>query len=212
MVSAMHDAMLWMEYERSKSEKSTEENEGIVQEERRIKSETADFHRTYGGSTACGKPTVPDYNQQETPTKGDSFVIADRFDTNKLRMDLLPVEWTVELSKVLTRGAEKYGDNNWQKGMEWSRCVGSLYRHLTKWQSGITFDSETQCHHLAHVAWNALALLTYQLEGVGVDDRKISRYKEEDWLIKSIKDSPTTTDTVNNNNCEGNDKDEHFYY
>lgn len=109
---------------------------------------------------------------------------AKRFDTDKLRMDLLPVEWMVELSNVLTEGAKKYDDNNWRKGMDWSRCIGSLYRHLTKWQSGITFDTETQCHHLAHVAWNALALMVYQMEGLGKDDRQVNRYREEDWKSK----------------------------
>ena len=31
-------------------------------------------------------------------------------------------------------------------------------------------DPETKCHHLAHVAWNALALMVYEMRGLGEDD------------------------------------------
>lgn len=95
-----------------------------------------------------------------------------RYDTGKLRWDLLPPDAMEELVRIYTRGAEKYSDRNWEKGMRWGRCVRALKSHLNKWERGTTFDEElTDCRHLAMVAWNALALLTYELRGIGEDDR-----------------------------------------
>lgn len=116
------------------------------------------------------------------PGTTDSTTTALRLDDGKLRMDLVPVEVIVELARVYTAGTVKYEGDNWRKGMKWSRCVAALYRHLTKWQAGMTFDTETQCHHLAHVAWNALTLMIYQMEGLGTDDRQGSRYREDNWV------------------------------
>lgn len=94
-----------------------------------------------------------------------------RYDDNKLRVDLVPIEWTTELARVLTIGAHKYQDRNWELGMPWSKCVGALQRHFLRWQSGNMVDAETGCHELAMVAWNALALMSYQLRELGLDDR-----------------------------------------
>ena len=101
------------------------------------------------------------------------FVKAEamRFDDNKLRLDLIPWEAELELARVYTMGAIKYDDNNWRKGMAYSKCMGALRRHLLLWQSGQAVDPETGCHHLAQVAWNALTLMVYELRGVGKDDR-----------------------------------------
>lgn len=96
-----------------------------------------------------------------------------RYDDNKLRFDLIPQEALIELTKVYTSGAKKYADHNWRKGMEWSRCIASLKRHLVKWEMGLTEDPETNTHHLAQVAWNALTLFVYELQGLGEDDRNI---------------------------------------
>jgi len=96
-----------------------------------------------------------------------------RFDEGKVRLDLIPAEILVELGRVYTAGAKKYTDNNWKKGMSFSRCLGALKRHLAKWELGKTYDDETGCHELAHVMWNAAALLYYQMYGLGTDDRDI---------------------------------------
>jgi len=95
-----------------------------------------------------------------------------RYDQGKLRWDLLPPDAIEELVRVYTEGAKKYEDRNWEKGMRYGTCVRALKSHLNKWEKGAEFDEElTECRHLAMVAWNALAILTYQLRGVGTDDR-----------------------------------------
>ena len=64
----------------------------------------------------------------------------------------------LEVAKVGTFGAEKYAPNNW-KLVEPERYEDALFRHLLQWQSGELVDSETGLRHLAHAAWNALAIL-----------------------------------------------------
>lgn len=93
-----------------------------------------------------------------------------RYDVGKARWDLVPHE-IEEVVDVFTIGAKKYSDRNWELGMDWGRVFGSLMRHSWKFWRGEDIDEETGCHHMAHVMWNALALLTYSRRKIGKDDR-----------------------------------------
>ena len=93
-------------------------------------------------------------------------------DTGKLRLDLLPVDALEEVSKVYAFGAKKYAEHSWEAGMKLSRVYAALLRHLFAWWRGEDYDKESGLLHLAHVAWNAITLLTYALREVrGIDDR-----------------------------------------
>jgi len=81
-----------------------------------------------------------------------------KFDENKLRMDLLPPKAIEELARVLTYGAKKYNDNNWQK-IESKRYIAALLRHLFAWAGGEEHDQESGIHHLSHVLCNAAFLV-----------------------------------------------------
>lgn len=94
-----------------------------------------------------------------------------RKDDGKLRFDLLPPEAVEALVALYTRGAQKYTPRGWEEGMAWSRCLGSLMRHLWKWIRGEDYDAETGAHHMIAVAWNAFALYTYHVRNKGTDDR-----------------------------------------
>lgn len=101
-----------------------------------------------------------------------------RLNSGKNRMELVPPEWDVALGDVSTQGSKKYDARNWEKGMEWSVMVGCMKRHLAKFEAGERYDGPefnieagtTGCHHLAMVAWNALALMTYDLREIGKND------------------------------------------
>lgn len=93
-----------------------------------------------------------------------------RYNTGKLRVDLIPPEWIEALAIVLTRGANKYAARNWELGMDWSKPMASGKRHMLAWEKGETYDPETGCHHLAMAAWNFLGLMSYQLREVGNND------------------------------------------
>lgn len=68
-------------------------------------------------------------------------------------------------------GAEKYDDNQWRKGYEWSKSYAALQRHLTAWWGGEDIDAETGSSHLAAVAWHSFTLLTFIREQPDFDDR-----------------------------------------
>lgn len=93
-----------------------------------------------------------------------------RYDAGKNQLDLLPAEWIWGLGKVMTQGAVKYAARNWELGMKWSKVVGPMLRHTFKFLSGERYDKDTGCHHMLMVAWNALALFTYDLKKLGTND------------------------------------------
>ena len=106
------------------------------------------------------------------PNNQNSDNMGRRDDQGKPEFNLIPSDGLRELGRVFTFGAGKYAPYNWERGMAWSRCYNSLLRHLYAYWDGERNDPETGLHHMAHCAWNALALLVYSLRGVGIDDRK----------------------------------------
>lgn len=81
-------------------------------------------------------------------------------DQGKLRWDLLPWAEVKEIVKVLTFGAKKYADNNWQLVPDArARYFAAIHRHLEAWHSGEVLDKESGLPHLAHTACCLLFLL-----------------------------------------------------
>lgn len=96
-----------------------------------------------------------------------------RNNEGKLRIDLLPAEWIEGLATLMTAGVKIYAERNWERGMKWSTCLGCLLRHLYKFMRGHRYDDGpggTGCHHMICVSWNALALMSYDLRGIGEND------------------------------------------
>lgn len=88
-----------------------------------------------------------------------------KFDSDKVRWDLLPVEALEELAKVYTFGASKYSDRNWEKGLDYNRIYRAAIHHITDFWMGKNKDDESGLHSLAHCAFNVLALLHFELAG-----------------------------------------------
>lgn len=91
---------------------------------------------------------------------------AVRHNQDKLRVDLIPVEFIEEVAKVFTFGAKKYSPNNW-KGFtkeQQDEILGSLLRHILEYQKGNKLDSESGLHHLAHAACNISFILYFESE------------------------------------------------
>lgn len=95
-----------------------------------------------------------------------------RFNEGKIRYDLLEPFALEQLAKVFTKGAQKYAPHNWEKGMDWSKITASLKRHIAKFEAGEDFDEETGLYHMAHAAWNAMALVSYYKLHPNKDDRR----------------------------------------
>lgn len=92
-------------------------------------------------------------------------------DSDKVRMELVPHELIEATAVVLTFGAKKYSDRNWEKGMRWGRVFGALMRHLWAWWRGEAKDAETGYSHLWHAACCLAFLIAYEERQVGTDDR-----------------------------------------
>lgn len=88
-----------------------------------------------------------------------------KYDGGKLRYDLVPVEVHEALAEVLTYGANKYADNNWQS-VESDRYVAALFRHLNAWRKGEQVDEESGYHHLKHALTNVAFLLYKDLKDI----------------------------------------------
>lgn len=100
-----------------------------------------------------------------------------KHDTGKLRYDLVPPESLDSVVKVLTFGAEKYGDRNWEDGLSYGRLFAACMRHLWAWWRGESQDAESNLPHLSHAACCIFFLIAYEARGVGNDDRVVGRDK-----------------------------------
>lgn len=88
-------------------------------------------------------------------------------DEGKIRLGLVIKGFArglLEVGRVGTFGANKYTDDGWQSVKDGQqRYLDALYRHLATWHCGEQNDEESGLCHLAHAAWNALAILTLSL-------------------------------------------------
>lgn len=95
-------------------------------------------------------------------------------DADKVRLELIPPELLFGVGEILTFGAKKYADRNWEQGMKWSRVYGALMRHLWAWWGGQKVDAETGKSHLWHAGCCIAFLIAYEERNVGEDDREHS--------------------------------------
>jgi hypothetical protein len=98
----------------------------------------------------------------ETLSSGEAFQVFETgaqrdSQAGKPRYDLIPPEALRRLAELFARGAEKYDDHNWAKGMPSTRVLASLYRHLEQYRTGDKTED-----HLAAVAWNAFVLMHFE--------------------------------------------------
>ena len=98
---------------------------------------------------------------------------APKFDSGKVRLDLLPIRPLKDTAEVLTYGLNKYGKDSWREGemIQWSRVYSSLQRHLFAFQAGEDLDPETGYSHLAHAACNILMMIEHTYINPQGDDR-----------------------------------------
>lgn len=123
-------------------------------------------------------PISPDETKVESRTTTSAGLRDEpglKFDADKLRLDLLPIRPLEAIGEVLTFGAKKYSERNWEKGFSWSRPFGACLRHLFAFWRGEKYDPETGLPHLAHAACCVLFLLEFsEYSGAGKDDRPVS--------------------------------------
>lgn len=81
-----------------------------------------------------------------------------KHDQDKNRLDLIPPSAILAIGEVMTYGARKYGENNWQ-GVEAKRYYAAALRHLMAWRRGEGQDRESGIPHLKHALCNLAFLV-----------------------------------------------------
>lgn len=94
------------------------------------------------------------------------------------RFSLLPVGPLLAFARHWGAGAAKYGDRNWERGYEWSKCFDAAQRHLWAFWGGEEADHETGSPHLVAAAWHCFALLEFCEKHRAFDDRPRVLYRE----------------------------------
>ena len=155
-------------------------------------------------------PDEPERRTEYGPSGGEKGMKLQRY-------DLIPVAPLEEVAKVYGTGASKYADRNWERGYEWSKSYASLQRHVQAFWDGESIDVGTEVepgtmrHHLANTIFHAMALMEFELKGLGEDDRPSSSSQDADaddiwdgWLASGrrawedyyggLRDTPTLED------------------
>lgn len=94
-----------------------------------------------------------------------------KHDSSKPKMDLLDWDALEGLAKVLTFGANKYAAHNWRGGIDNSRLIASLLRHLAAIQRGEDIDPESGLPHIDHIGCNWMFLSNNFKHRPDLDDR-----------------------------------------
>ncbi len=94
-----------------------------------------------------------------------------KYDQGKPRWDLIPVYPLEQVARVLTFGAKKYDAENWRKGLQFKRTIGSIKRHLADFEVRKDIDDDSGLHHLAHLITDAMMLLEHTVTHPELDDR-----------------------------------------
>jgi hypothetical protein len=68
-----------------------------------------------------------------------------RFNSKKLRYDLVHTKAHEDMVDVLTYGAQKYFDRNWENGLSWTSVIASAKRHLAAIEAGEDYDFDKNC-------------------------------------------------------------------
>ena len=109
-----------------------------------------------------------------------------RFNSDKLRFDLVHPQAHQDMVEVLTYGANKYtvydengvmindGANNWRNGLGWKSVIASLKRHISAIELGEDYDNGEKGSgllHIAHAACNIHFLNAFYYDFPQGDDR-----------------------------------------
>lgn len=145
----------------------------------------SEFQRAYEeGEYADPIPREPTYEALVGPRiehvihtdQGDEHRVVDEATGGEkgaklAELGALDPQALLEVARVAGFGGRKYARLNFMKGFRYSLSFDAMQRHLLLFWAGEDRDEESGLHHLAHAAWHCLALLAFQIYGLGTDDR-----------------------------------------
>jgi len=127
------------------------------------------------------KFSTKDSGKRENYTTG---AVRDTQD-DKPRYDLIPPTALRRLAMLYARGAEKYDEHNWTKGIPMSRCIASMMRHAFQLVVG---DKDED--HAAAIIFNVMCIMHFEETGRSdLDDRF-------DWMGEGVPAKQTKEDSV----------------
>lgn len=115
------------------------------------------------------------YPDPSTKPKGDNMNMnagGVKFDSGKVRMDLLPQDALMAIAQVFTYGAVKYDDWNWAKGMRAGRLLAAFDRHKALYLLGEEKDEESGYPHLWHMGCCIMMLISADIRDALENDRR----------------------------------------
>lgn len=103
---------------------------------------------------------MPDFVTKDSG-KREEFSTGSKRDTDegKPRYELVPAEAEYRVAMLYSRGADKYGVDNWMKGQPLYRLFGSMIRHALTWKLNKVLGIEDSEDHLAAVIWGAQVIM-----------------------------------------------------
>lgn len=123
-------------------------------------------------------PTTEDYIRKLDENKELAKSAGTKFDSGKVRMELLPPGALRGIAEIFSFGAQKYASWNWAGGIQYSRLYGALLRHMNAWYRGEKNDPESGKSHLYHAGCCLMMLIdTQENLDKSLDDRP-TFYKE----------------------------------
>lgn len=98
------------------------------------------------------------YDLKQSESKQEFSTGAQRdSQKDKSRPDLISPVFLDRLGTLLAKGAEHYGERNWEKGMPLSRFLASAFRHLLQ-----TIDGQEDEDHAIQCAFNLMGYVHTQ--------------------------------------------------
>jgi hypothetical protein len=102
----------------------------------------------------------------------------------KIDLTLIPPTFMVEVARAFEDGASKHGGRcNWRDGtVRVSDILPGMMRHLSQYQAGQDFASDSGVHHLAHLAARC-AILLDAIHQQNIEDDRLPGFSEEEYLV-----------------------------
>lgn len=106
-----------------------------------------------------GKQELPEQIPLSVPEPMVEFKSGAKRSEKALRYDLIPPRALRRLAERYTMGAEKYGDENWKKGLLDPEYVKQFEAHLIEHWVRWKLDGCKKDDNLAAMAWGCFALM-----------------------------------------------------
>ncbi len=118
---------------------------------------------------------IPEVKPEPVNLTGESL----RYNTGKTQVREVDPSFILGIGEVLTKSREKYPEMNWALPTKFSTPYESCMRHLMKFWSGEDIDSESNKHHLLHVATNVMFLYYHAINNPESDDRGFKKKEKK---------------------------------